>query len=46
MSLTCWSRVLQVIKLPCPPPLHRTQEEWDTLVRVPRWHCFVVLCPL
>ncbi|KIZ07030.1 agmatine deiminase [Monoraphidium neglectum] len=24
-------RPLQIIKLPCPPPLHRTQEEWDTL---------------
>lgn len=22
----------QVVKLPCPPPLHRTQEEWDALV--------------
>jgi agmatine/peptidylarginine deiminase len=27
-------RKLKVIKLPCPPPLFRTQEEWDTLVRV------------
>jgi hypothetical protein len=26
-------RQLQVIKLPCPPPLSRTQEEWATLVR-------------
>ena len=25
-------RPLQIIKLPCPPPLFRTQEEWDTLV--------------
>lgn len=33
-------RKLKVIKLPCPPPLFRTQEEWDTLVRV----CLFVLC--
>ncbi len=26
-------RRLQVVKLPCPPNLFRTQEEWDTLVR-------------
>jgi agmatine deiminase len=26
-------RKLQVIKLPCPPPLQRTEEEWSTLVR-------------
>jgi len=25
-------RRLQVVKLPCPPVLKRTQEEWDTLV--------------
>lgn len=25
-------RKLQVIKLPCPPPLQRTEEEWNTLV--------------
>eukprot|EP00878_Enallax_costatus_P012150 GHUV01012687.1.p1 GENE.GHUV01012687.1~~GHUV01012687.1.p1 ORF type:complete len:257 (+),score=61.56 GHUV01012687.1:920-1690(+) len=24
-------RKLQVIKLPCPPPMERTQEEWETL---------------
>lgn len=23
---------MQVIKLLCPPPMFRTQEEWDTLV--------------
>lgn len=28
---------LQVVKLPCPPPLHRTQEEWDSLVRCSGW---------
>jgi agmatine deiminase len=26
-------RKLQIIKLPCPPPLERTEEEWSTLVR-------------
>lgn len=26
---------VQVIKLPCPPPLHRTQGEWESLVRTP-----------
>jgi agmatine/peptidylarginine deiminase len=25
-------RKLQVIKLPCPPPLQRTEEEWSSLV--------------
>ena len=27
-------RPLQVIKMPCPTPMFRTQEEWDTLVGV------------
>ncbi|KAF8064532.1 hypothetical protein HT031_003332 [Scenedesmus sp. PABB004] len=31
-------RKLQVIKLPCPPPLHRTQEEWETLDAEGRKH--------
>jgi agmatine/peptidylarginine deiminase len=25
-------RQLEVVKVPCPPVLQRTQEEWDTLV--------------
>lgn len=37
-------RKLEVIKLPCPPPLYRTQEEWDTLVRVVRFVCMVLYC--